>query len=589
MKLYSPPFAKSLRRAVRARIRASPALKREYRRAGRRRLASTHVTWGAQVLFTPMLFAFVGTLAGTLPGPDVALALISLLAFLMVLTREAALLKYLYRAPDIHALSLLPLTPNQIFRWELQNFFRESLFTLLIILGGVLGFVFSSGFSLWQVLALVPIAFLTWFTVLALAFFAAVHLRRRPFLAIRAYLGLGGFLFFVTVFITSKIFGPGVVLPIVGRFAPWLLILLPTGWPVSLARLLFPGAGWADVLLLFPTLIILWTLRDSLRILLSKYHFHEVPRPVPPDILPAAALAAMTATAVPPNPAAPDAPAAPAPVRLGATAITEIIESRAFLAPPQWQERGWFQKMLWRWLTPRERTLSQVIFPDGLRLTARWRKAFWILAVAALSGFAAGYVAIEARYWIYAVGIFLALCYALALTLASGRAFQYHATSGVLVPAYSYFPAGLREVSRLLVKYSAVQLPALLALGAACGLLLGCLPDVPLASGLVEGAQFGLRAAVVMFALRFPVLVFYFSMGSNDTQRLRPFVFPLIFCMLGFGVAFLALAGAGIFLPDLPFAWLATGLALLDAFIYFRVYGWFYRGNFFDLTRLPRR
>ncbi len=122
MKLYSPPFAKSLRRAVRARIRASPALKREYRRAGRRRLASTHVTWGAQVLFTPMLFAFVGTLAGTLPGPDVALALISLLAFLMVLTREAALLRYLYRSPDLHALSLLPLTPREIFRWQLGGY-----------------------------------------------------------------------------------------------------------------------------------------------------------------------------------------------------------------------------------------------------------------------------------------------------------------------------------------------------------------------------------------------------------------------------------------------------------------------------------
>lgn len=594
MRLYSPQFAKSLRRAIRARIRATPAFKREYRRAGRRHIGSQRVRWGAPLLFSFILFSFVGATAAG--HPAAALAIIGIVAFFVVVLREQALLRDLYRSPDLHALSLLPLTAPEIFRWQIGRFFRESLYTFFMLLGGFLGLAFYPGFTLWQTLALIPIAALTWATTIALALFSAVHLRRQPFLVIRGYLIFGMVFIVPGSFIAIKMLGIQVVLPVVDRCAPWLLILLPTAWPVSLARLLLPGAGWADVLLLVPTLVIIWTTRDSIRTLLSKYRFQEVTRPIAPDLVPSQWSVPPTNTLNDPNTADPSAalpadiaPDAPTPARLGVTAITEIIQSRAFLAPPQWPGRGWFEKMFWRWLTPRERGLSQIIFPDGLRLTAPWKKTFWIAAVAVLSGFAAGAVMPNARYWIHDFGIFLALCYALNLTLASGRPFQFHATGGVLLPAYAYFPMGLREISRILLKLSAVQFPALLALCVVCAPLVLDQFDLPRATVLIDGVQYGIRAAVVFFALRFVLLVFQFSNTSNDTQRLRPFTVPLVILMVAFVLAFIPLAVIGVFVNIGLLGWAAAIVAVLEAGLFLLVYSWFYRRNFFDLTRLPRR
>ena len=51
----------------------------------------------------------------------------------------------------------------------------------------------------------------------------------------------------------------------------------------------------------------------------------------------------------------------------------------------------------------------------------------------------------------------------------------------------------------------------------------------------------------------------------------------------------LSLAGASLFVPHVLGSWLLWVLAGLDAYLFFRIYGWFYHRNRFDLMSLPRQ
>jgi uncharacterized membrane protein YbaN (DUF454 family) len=59
--------------------------------------------------------------------------------------------------------------------------------------------------------------------------------------------------------------------------------------------------------------------------------------------------------------------------------------------------------------------------------------------------------------------------------------------------------------------------------------------------------------------------------------------------VISLGLTFMGLGAAGLFVPNAPAAWGLLILAVLTAFALFRIYGWFYHTNHFDLMSLPRR
>jgi hypothetical protein len=54
-------------------------------------------------------------------------------------------------------------------------------------------------------------------------------------------------------------------------------------------------------------------------------------------------------------------------------------------------------------------------------------------------------------------------------------------------------------------------------------------------------------------------------------------------------LAFIGLAAASLFVPDQRIALPLLALTLLEAYAAFRLYGWFYHANRFDLMRIPQR
>jgi hypothetical protein len=343
-----------------------------------------------------------------------------------------------------------------------------------------------------------------------------------------------------------------------------------------LFQLLLPEGQWLFLPLLCPLGAALGTLQHSLRRLQTLYDFGETILPEAPDLVPAAETEQVSASGAGQDRAP----------RVGPTAIDEIIRSRQFLAAPNWHRSGCLEGLLWRWLSARERALADFVFPNGFSITGPWRKIFRNLAVSCLTALGAGFIGPVTQYWILGGGLFITFCQALAQqVLATGRAFELVRCSGVNIPLYAGYAIGFRELARLLFKCSLVQFPALISFAVAASALAFYLLPQPIADGLL----FGFKAGVLVLVSRFIFVACGFSSGTNDTSRVRLRSAVLLLFVVVSGLAFVALGGASLFVPNQAMAWLLFGLAALDAYIFFLGYGWFYHRNRFDLMSLPRQ
>jgi hypothetical protein len=502
--------------------------------------------------------------------PASALAVINLWAFVFIFIHAQRLLSRLYASTDLPALTLLPITEPTIFHWELQKCFRGSLWSLLDLLGGYTAVALSSHFTGAKWSAVIPISVAAWAEVLALAALCVAYLPRLPYQLASSSLTVIGF----SLFMARNLVGSAVI-GLIDRCAPSLNLLLPTGWPASVFQILLPDGRLVFIVLLVPIGATIWTFKNSFARLQSNFQFKEPILPEPPDLVPGADAETRIAAGTDQD----------RPPRLGPTAIEEIVQTRQFLATPAWRGLGWFEDLLWRWLNARERALAEFVFPSGLSIAAPWRKIFRNLAVTCLAAVTASFISPTGEYWILGGGLFVTVCQVLAQVLATGRAFQLVRCSGVNIPLYAAYPIGFRELGRLLFKCSLVQLPLLMPFAVISSILVFFLTNL----SIVAGALFGIKAGGLIFVSRCIFVAFAFSSGTNDTSMVRLRSVVLLLFVVLWGLAFVALGGASLFVPGQYVAWLLWGLAAIDAYAFFRVYGWFYHRTRFDLMSLPQR
>jgi hypothetical protein len=262
------------------------------------------------------------------------------------------------------------------------------------------------------------------------------------------------------------------------------------------------------------------------------------------------------------------------------------VRSRQFLAAPRWQERGWLERWLWRWLSGRERNLAELVFPDGPVLSKPWIRVFRTLLIGAFATWVATKFSAALTAWVLGGSLLIALCKAVILLLGAGVVFRPVSCGGLNIPFHAGFPVGFKELTRLLVKYSAVQLPALIPFAGVGGVLVAL---VLAHARWTVGLVIGIKVALLLFALRFVASIFSVSSVTNDTGRFRLRAIVLVVMMLGGAGAFLALAGAGLAIPHAGLAWLSVLFACLVCFASFRIYAWFYDANRFDLMNVPRQ
>jgi hypothetical protein len=588
MKLYSPQFEKSLRRSVKKAIRSSPELKREYKRLARipiTRLPSW-LTLG-MVTFIAACFPALRVLSSK--DASSGLAELNILAAFAAVYATAALWSRLDGSEDLHPLFLLPIDDSAIFRWEIRQALKSQLLSLLLLLEGLAGIGSALDFSLAKYLALIPIGLLAWLTQLAVVPLCAAHIPRR----LVQFLGISGILIPIFLLFTFGSLHREEV-TVFEECVPSLNSLLPSSWPLSLFQFLLPEPRWIQLALLLPMGILFCTVPSSLRLLLRDFGFREKSWRFDPemfaDLIPAMPPGAPSADAASPPPpeskeTAPIHPILPIPVpprHLSQPAIADIILSRQFLAPPVWPSRGLMERWLWRWLNKRGKALAELVAPDGfIALSSCWRKVFRTVLIVAAAGLLTGVVNDVAKYWVIGIGFAVATIQALATLLSSGNAFRVVSSSGVNIPICAGLGIGFDELSKFLMKFSLVQLPALLGFTIALAytmfyLVRGLFFDTVGAIGPA------FRLAFLMLACRFFATTYWFCISSNATSGFRVRTVLLWFAIIS-SVCFFPMAGLfGLILPRW-WGWPFCGLAALDAFALYRFCRWFYHRNSFDL------
>jgi hypothetical protein len=572
VRLHSAAFEEAIKRSVKLAVRNDHELQKEFSRSNKS-IRPRRGPLEARLVVSLVLAGLVWAAIHVTHHVDSALMIINLWILTTVPFLAQSLLRLPFHSRDILALRMLPVAESTIFRWELDKFLKGALvsFVDLMVGFGTLGLVFHlTGIRLIGMLTLIP---LTWFFMLALAGFGASRFPRLPYVVISGNLRA---LWFIAL--AANAFIGATLLTFIDHVAPAFNLLAPTGWPLSLFHLLLPDGQWLFVLMILPIGLVLWTCKDSIRILRGRFSYREHVLTQAPELVPGQDSAETLIAKSSSNPTRRS---------IGVTAIEEGILSGQFLSRDEWNQ-GWLEKRLWRWFNEREKTLAEFAFPKGLVITKAWKRIVCHFLITLLLTFAASLVNSVLELSTFGIGLFIVFAQATGQILVTGSAFRVVLNSGVRVPLYAAYPITFRNLSRTLFKCSLIQLPFFAFLVAVT------LIFSTLFSGLTVGVGIliAVNASIIFLGARYFLLVFAFSAGTNkpfgfwNLAQLAFFVaFGLLFLILGvFALVFSIMgSGSGLLLELQPILWMCCLLALLVGYAFFRIYGWFYHANRFDL------
>ncbi len=580
MKLYSPEFERNLRRGAKAAIRASPELRKEYRRVRR----APRGSWRP-----PLYRGFVTLiiLAGVLFLHDGGHPLATALAWITYCAAtsvfyHARFLESAFKSQnrDVFPLRLLPISEEAIFRFQWSKIIPWKIKPSFDILAAFAVIAACLHFPWLQWLVLPFLAVLVWLLIISLAVICRTRLPAKLCSSLySAFIGAGLVAYFAH---ESKTF-----LAWVDQLAPTVNTVVPTGWAVSLLQLLLPGRQWGTLVLLIPIALVVWVAWQSLPLLRAALEYRETVLPDFPDLIPGdksynAINAAETAR------------------RAGPTEIEQFIESGAFLCAAPAANFKWLDRWLWAWLSPRERILCDFAFPSGPALNAWTFRFLKYLAISASAGVA--FVITEYFFGSHgqasslfgyiqfiigvtaAVPLFIAFVQVLGGLTAVGLAFAPVRNVGVLIPIYAWYNIGYLELSRMFLKCSAVQLIVYLP---ACVLICG---GVLTATGVhwLIAFPIGLKAGLLIFAMRFLSTASSFSRFTSGASRLAWRSFLVVFVVLILLVAYVGFGVACLVMPSALLGWAFFFAAVAAAWAFNRFCALIHNIGWFDLIKLPR-
>jgi hypothetical protein len=546
---------KAVRQRVRAEIRASPALRREYKRVGKRpgRETDEWIWRGVLTVALAILVAAAANRGVPLAGQ---LGLVTCWCVGWTLYSASLLGEHLY-SHDALVLAVLPVLPAEAFGEGWKRFCLGTWWTTVdVCVGfGVICALTHAGPPAW-IAALLAVP-LNWLGTLALAGGLRAYWPRAPYAL--GYQSLLCLLFGIAV--GGERLAPFWI-EVLDKLTPALDWVPPFGWINFAVRGVM--VGQLSGLCVLPAVfgVLLLALRFAQSRLAAGYGLEEL---------------VADAWATPPWPEPPDEEAAPAetPDGIAPAPVGIALPAGGLLAGGDLARRGWLERLVFRWLTPRERTLAE--FMSGGQLG--WTRALWTgtacVALASLAGATLG----RTGQAIFLVGLFIALNVAVPVLGSGFAAFSSVFHSGAHTPLYAGLPIGYSELSRLLLKVNLLRIAAFTPVALAAGWMSTWI----FRPAVANGVELAFRLLVVLLCWQPTLAALRFSAGTNDTRRGFWRTLKLVALFIPLGLLIFGLGAACLFVPTLGWAALSalgTAVASLGVFV---LYGWLYNRNVFDL------
>jgi len=568
MKLYSRKWERSLRNAVRAEIRKSPSLKREFQQSkGRRKRSRVLAIFGGIVIPAALVLLMEQKTHQT----AASLAVLTVILFLGSLLGAATFDATLHNVEALLPMFSLPIEDEDILSVYAREIFKRHLLVLVIVEISLTCLAAKAGISLEFLPGVLLAGVLTWLMEMAVALHILAWMRKPLRSAINAAMICGVFIAFISWKLTGQF-----VVAFFTDHGQFINLLVPNGWALALYQVLLPNPQWNLLLLLLPIGLFIASALYSYWVIQRRFSYMEVhwsfDADVVPDLIPVTASVSDVVRLRPDG----------KPVHLGEHAIEEVILARQYLAEPAWPKRGFMEKWFWQWLNKREKALVDIVFPDGPTFSASWLAILNILAGTIVAGLLVRIIIPAAEYCAMGIGFASVLLFILLALNRTGMPFRIVNNSGVGISVYVFFGAGFNELATLLLKSAVVQMPAVFGMTLVISAVL-----VKFFEGsavmILEG---GIKAGLMIFATRFLVTIYRFADGTREGGRFKSGILLISSAILLF--MFLIAGGAGVFLPGLG-GWLLCAGAFLDAVVAFYFYRWFYHMRGFDLMRIPRR
>jgi hypothetical protein len=547
----SRELEKKLRSAYRAELEKDPGSQREFKRkrksesAARSRLGRNFL----MPIFWAAVFLAVVHRQNDVPW---AAAIIALWAAGTALKWAHHWFQQFYASEDLVVLNLLPLDDRQIFQFQLRRYFFGAGWVGWELLLGYLVLAFLGEKSP-PIYSLVIAAAAQALLVLALALHAASWLHMLP-------LGTLAGLFRMTAFVLLVLgarefeFTSALV-----RATEWFL---PTGWVNYM--LLQASRDLAVLALAIPIAAIVYLARFSFGRLRTFYSLEGL------EIVPgspqgeAADQEEITASSFG--------------SRAGPTEIEDRISARYFLEGVNWNLRGGLEKLVARFLNPRERVVTEFLVAQDPGWTRSLKWSFWVWVVVSTLVIAFG----RDFGTIVFFGAYVLAAATLPLFAGEWRGMRQSAAGGMFMPGYSLYPIAFNEMAKIFLKVNLVRMMAASPLIVS----FAAIAAYKLEHSALTGAVIGLKAMGLLICLQPLLILLPVSSTTNDTSRMLPLS---IFGFLPTLLIILA-ASVGIFLSDATLG-VATSFALvlLLSMLLFVLYRRAYRASRFDLLNQRSR
>lgn len=552
MTLRWKSFERSLKRRVRAEVRASPALRQEYKHAQRGRR-----WWNFRI--TPNFYRIIFWLVALNALSRGGMAAETVQAFIWLWALGAAfwwagrLQSTLFFAPELNLFQHLPITDGEIFQVQWRKFFRAALWPILdfAMLYGALAYRLGAG---WQapVIGLLFGGLQGFFNIGIAASLLGFGFRQwLPVSALLCYVSAIGVLFF------------GSSLPDLVRWlsgaAYWIP---PAGWIHYALGLSLSSGGVSDWVpcLIAGTMLAGYPI--ARRRLERNYVLNET-------VFAQAFRSSATGEAAALRLKDYGAQFAQAPQDVDAS-----VRARAFLDRLDWRKAGLVEWIVSSALTEREKTLAEFLTAAN----PRWTKSLRMMVMAGMVLLILAKV--FSVQFVSGIGV---ITFVVVFLLMGGnqswRGFGPSATVGLPPPLYAFYPLSFAELHRTMLKIMLVRYLLFLPLLAGAAWLFISTLNLNISQMFL----IGLKLFLVGLAAQPMLALLPFSASTNDSDRWRFAIPALIYTLVT-----VACGAAFVFVPDFLIAGTAgfTGVLLSCSAPW--VYGGRFYRNKFDLLPSPR-